>query len=201
MLALFAIINDNTKIDSLIEIEEVTYERVGHRAKMEMRPPKLRRPRYETSSYKSSPWRTLSNWAWLISPAAKRRCNSSRFILLSTLLSRLTGSLIPRISHKKMSKCTGEEILTELFSHLRFNEDLALILETSNCIPGMLLFNTSQFLVRGKGDRLMVIPKGSTSLAFIGQHCEILDDVVFTVDAIARTNQSDKPYERLLTFG
>gem|GEM_PF-2740799 len=78
-----------------------------------------------------------------------------------------------------MSKCTGEEILTELFSHLRFNEDLALMLETSNCIPSMLLFITSQFLVRGKGDRLMVIP----------------------TDAIARTNQSDKPYERLLTFG
>ena len=55
MLALFAIINDNTKIDSLIEVEKVIYERVRLRAKVKMRPPKLRRPHYGTSNYKSSP--------------------------------------------------------------------------------------------------------------------------------------------------
>ena len=90
---------------------------------------------------------------------------------------------------KKMSECTGEEILTELFSHLRFNQDLPLMLETSNCIPSMLPFITSQFLVRGKGDRPLVIPKGSTNLAFIGQYCEIPDDVVFTVEYSIRSAQ------------
>jgi oleate hydratase len=90
---------------------------------------------------------------------------------------------------KKMSECTGEEILTEPCSHLGFTEELPSILETSTCIPCMMPFITSQFLVRAKGDRPLVIPKGSTNLAFIGQYCEIPDDVVFTVEYSVRSAQ------------
>ena len=90
---------------------------------------------------------------------------------------------------KKMSECSGAEILTELCSHLRFKAELPLILETSNCIPCMLPFITSQFLVREKGDRPLVIPKGSTNFAFIGQFCEIPDDTVFTVEYSVRSAQ------------
>ncbi len=95
------------------------------------------------------------------------------------------GNYIP----KKMSECTGEEILTELCSHLRFNEDLPLILKTSNCIPCMMPFITSQFMPRAKGDRPDVVPKGSTNLAFLGQFAEIPDDVVFTVEYSVRSAQ------------
>jgi len=91
--------------------------------------------------------------------------------------------------HKKMSECTGAEILTELCSHLRFTDELPLILETSTCIPCMMPFITSQFLPRVKGDRPPVIPEGSTNLAFIGQFCEIPDDVVFTVEYSVRSAQ------------
>jgi oleate hydratase len=91
---------------------------------------------------------------------------------------------------KKMSECTGEEILTELCSHLRFTEELPRILETSTCIPCMMPFITSQFLARETGDRPLVIPKGSTNLAFIGQYCEIPDDVVFTVEYSVRSAQT-----------
>lgn len=95
------------------------------------------------------------------------------------------GNFIP----KKMSECSGEEILTELLSHLRFNEELPLILKSANCIPCMMPFITSQFLVREKGDRPLVVPEGSTNLAFIGQYSEIPDDVVFTVEYSVRSAQ------------
>jgi oleate hydratase len=91
---------------------------------------------------------------------------------------------------KKMSECNGEEILTELCSHLRFTEDLPQILEEANCIPCMMPFITSQFLTRDKGDRPEVVPRGYGNLAFIGQFCEIPDDVVFTVEYSVRSAQT-----------
>jgi oleate hydratase len=90
---------------------------------------------------------------------------------------------------KKMTACTGEEILTELCSHLRFTQELPHLLKTSTCIPSLMPFITSQFLVRAKGDRPLVVPKGSTNLAFLGQFAEIPDDVVFTVDYSVRSAQ------------
>jgi oleate hydratase len=54
----------------------------------------------------------------------------------------------------------------------------------------MLPFITSQFLVRSKTDRPPVIPKNSMNLAFIGQYCEIPDDVVFTVEYSVRSAQT-----------
>lgn len=90
---------------------------------------------------------------------------------------------------KKMRDCTGEEILVELCNHLKFTEHLPLILETSNCIPCMMPFITSQFMPRTKADRPPVMPKGATNFAFLGQYCEIPDDVVFTVEYSVRSAQ------------
>lgn len=90
---------------------------------------------------------------------------------------------------KKMLDCTGAEILKEVFGHLRFMKDQEILLGTSICIPCMLPFITSQFLVRGKTDRPAVVPKGSVNLAFIGQYCEIPEDVVFTVEYSIRSAQ------------
>jgi oleate hydratase len=92
--------------------------------------------------------------------------------------------------HKKMSECSGEEILTELLGHLRFDAHKSLILKTSNCIPCMMPYITSQFMPRVKGDRPEVKPAGTTNLAFIGQYCEIPDDVVFTVEYSVRSAQT-----------
>jgi oleate hydratase len=91
---------------------------------------------------------------------------------------------------KKMSECSGEEILTELLGHLRFDAHKALIPKTSNCIPCMMPYITSQFMPRVKGDRPEVKPAGTTNLAFIGQYCEIPDDVVFTVEYSVRSAQT-----------
>ncbi len=95
------------------------------------------------------------------------------------------GNFVP----KKMSECTGEEILTELCSHLRFTDELPFILKTSNCLPCLMPFITSQFMPRAKGDRPLVVPPGSTNLAFLGQFAEIPDDVVFTVEYSVRSAQ------------
>ena len=92
--------------------------------------------------------------------------------------------------NKKMSECTGREILIELLSHLHFTEDKDKILLTSKCIPCMMPFITSQFLPRARGDRPLVIPRGCANFAFIGQYCEIPDDVVFTVEYSVRSAQT-----------
>ncbi len=91
---------------------------------------------------------------------------------------------------KPMSMCSGREIMTELLGHLRVEEDANRILGTSTCIPCMMPFITSQFLRRELGDRPQVVPDGSTNLGFIGQFCEIPDDVVFTVEYSVRSAQT-----------
>lgn len=89
--------------------------------------------------------------------------------------------------HKKMSECTGEEILTEVCSHLGFSGDITKILKSANCIPCMMPYITSQFMPRKIGDRPNVIPEGTSNFAFIGQFCEIQDEVVFTVEQSVRS--------------
>jgi len=91
---------------------------------------------------------------------------------------------------KPMSACTGAEIMTEVMGHLRIKAEAATILQTSICIPCMMPFITSQFLRRKEGDRPQVAPKGSQNLAFIGQFCELPDDVVFTVEYSIRSAQT-----------
>jgi oleate hydratase len=91
---------------------------------------------------------------------------------------------------KKMSDCNGEEIMTELIGHLRFTGQQEAILAEANCIPCMLPYITAEFLTRQKGDRPLVIPAGSTNFAFLGQFCEMPDDVVFTVEYSVRSAQT-----------
>jgi oleate hydratase len=83
---------------------------------------------------------------------------------------------------KKMSACIGEEILVEVFSHLGFQDDLGALVRGARCIPCMLPYTTSQFMPRAAGDRPQVVPAGVVNLAFVGQYCEIPDDVVYTVE-------------------
>jgi oleate hydratase len=88
---------------------------------------------------------------------------------------------------KRMCDCTGQEIMTELLNHLHFNEeDKAHIMKTVNCLPCFTPFVTAQFMPRMLSDRPRVVPEGSTNVAFIGQFCEIADDVVFTEEYSVR---------------
>jgi len=91
---------------------------------------------------------------------------------------------------KPMSACSGREIMTEVLGHLHAGAEAAKILETSICIPCMMPFITSQFLRREKGDRPQVVPERSKNFAFMGQYCELPDDVVFTVEYSIRSAQA-----------
>jgi len=88
---------------------------------------------------------------------------------------------------KRMSDCTGEELLRETFAHLRFDRRMDELMAQSTARPCMMPYITSQFMPRVKGDRPDVLPAGSQNLAFIGQFAEAPDDVVFTVEYSVRT--------------
>jgi oleate hydratase len=90
---------------------------------------------------------------------------------------------------KTMQECSGHEILEEVIGQLRFDADRDTIMTSSICIPCMMPYITSQFLVRKQGDRPDVVPARSTNLAFIGQFAELPDDVVFTVEYSVRSAQ------------
>jgi len=91
--------------------------------------------------------------------------------------------------NKPMSDCTGEEILIELFQHLKLGDKAQSIIDAAICIPCLMPFITSQFMPRVKGDRPDVVPVGAKNFAFIGQFCEIPDDVAFTVEYSVRSAQ------------
>jgi oleate hydratase len=93
------------------------------------------------------------------------------------------GNYVPR----KMSECTGREIVQEVLYHLKLDRPLEAIVESAIVIPCQMPYITSQFLVRRRGDRPAVLPKGSTNFAFMGQFAEVPDDVVFTVEYSVRT--------------
>ena len=95
-----------------------------------------------------------------------------------------------RFTGKPMSACGGREIMTELLGQLHIEADAVRIVRDCICIPCMMPFVTSQFLRRGHGDRPQVVPPGSRNLAFIGQFCELPDDVVFTVEYSIRSAQT-----------
>ncbi|HNW34320.1 MAG TPA: oleate hydratase [Candidatus Ozemobacteraceae bacterium] len=90
---------------------------------------------------------------------------------------------------KKMSECSGREILVELLYHLKFENILDDILGSAICIPCTLPYITSQFMPRKSGDRPNVVPACSENFAFIGQYCEIPEDIVFTLEYSVRSAQ------------
>lgn len=91
---------------------------------------------------------------------------------------------------KPMSACSGREIMTEILGHLKIDAEADEILADTTCIPCMMPFITSQFLRREIGDRPQVVPAGSKNLAFLGQFCELPNDVVFTVEYSIRSAQT-----------
>lgn len=92
------------------------------------------------------------------------------------------GDYVP----KAMVDCSGDDLLTELAGHLRFDRSL---LDTATCIPCRMPYITSMFAPRSPGDRPLPVPRGSVNLAFISQFVEIADDVVFTVEYSVRGAQ------------
>ncbi len=99
------------------------------------------------------------------------------------------GLFIDRVGNyvnKKMSECTGQEILTELLGQLGFDDFDGTIHETTHVTTVMMPYITSQFERRVPEDRPLVVPEGAKNFAFLGQYVEIPEDVVFTVEYSVR---------------
>jgi len=132
---------------------------------------------------------TIKDSNWLLSlhtpkqPHFKRQPKGVNVFWGYGLSSDQKGNFVP----KKMSDCTGAEILTEICSHLGFTRDLPKILASADCTPCMMPYITSQFIERKNGDRPAVIPAHTKNFAFIGQFCEIPDEIVFTVEQSVRS--------------
>lgn len=74
--------------------------------------------------------------------------------------------------NKKMSECTGAELLTEMCHHFGFVDELPKILESTTVIPTVAPYLMSHFLPKKRRDRPPPVPEGSTNLAFMGQFVE-----------------------------
>jgi oleate hydratase len=88
---------------------------------------------------------------------------------------------------KPMRECSGAEILREVLGHLAFDSDAERIVATSNCIPCLVPEANALWAVRRRADRPLAVPTGSTNFGFIGQFCEVADDVVFTMEYSVRS--------------
>lgn len=132
---------------------------------------------------------TIKDSNWFISlitphqPHFKDQPKNINFLWGYSLSPDAEGNFV----HKKMSECTGEEILTEVCSHLGFTKELPEILASAECVPCMMPYITSQFMPRKAGDRPAVLPSGTANFAFIGQFCEVPDEIVFTVEQSVRS--------------
>ncbi|KAL3446181.1 streptococcal 67 kDa myosin-cross-reactive antigen like family-domain-containing protein [Aspergillus insuetus] len=88
---------------------------------------------------------------------------------------------------KPMLHCSGEEILTEILAHLRWEPEH--ILKTAITIPCIQPRAAATLLPRDPEDRPTVIPKGMHNMAVIGPFVEIQDEVVVTTDYSVRGAQ------------
>ena len=132
---------------------------------------------------------TISDSSWLMSVTCSRQPHFSTQPgnVLVLWAYGLFPDNIGDFVKKKMSDCTGAELMTELLYHLGLKDRIPEILKTVNVIPCMMPYITSQFMPRVNSDRPAVVPKGSTNLAFMGQFVEQVGDCVFTVEYSVRS--------------
>ena len=93
------------------------------------------------------------------------------------------GDFVP----KKMSDCSGSEIVRELLHHLELEAESEQITANAQAIPCLMPFAHSEFQPRKPGDRPAVVPAGARNFAFLGQFTEIPHDVVYTVEYSVRS--------------
>ena len=83
---------------------------------------------------------------------------------------------------KPMAQCTGKEILSELIHHFGFEDIRAAVTASTDVTPVMLPYGSAMFARRIPEDRPLVLPKGAVNFAFLGQHVELPEDTVYTVE-------------------
>ncbi|WP_261805955.1 oleate hydratase [Lapidilactobacillus luobeiensis] len=129
-----------------------------------------------------------SNWLLGISisrqPHFQQQKDNELIVWLYGLFSDQPGNYV----HKKITECTGQEICQEFLYHIGVpTDEIADIAADANSIPQHMPYITSYFMPRSTGDRPLVVPTGSTNLAFIGNFAETERDTVFTTEYSVRT--------------
>lgn len=99
----------------------------------------------------------------------------------------LRGDRVGDFVRKPMWEATGDEILAELFGHLRLDAEQRHWFEGAKVLPCRMPYITSQFMPRSESDRPKVCPDGAANFAVIGQYCELPRDCVFTVEYSVRS--------------
>ncbi|HUN94064.1 MAG TPA: oleate hydratase [Burkholderiaceae bacterium] len=102
---------------------------------------------------------------------------------------------------KPMAQCTGKELLSELIHQLGFEDIRDTAMASTDVTPVMLPYASAMFSPRAVDDRPKVIPDGAENFAFLGQHVELPEDTVYTVEysvhcamhAVYRLFGVDKP--------
>ncbi len=129
-----------------------------------------------------------SNWlmSWTVNrqPHFKDQPKDQVVVWVYSLFTDREGDYIK----KPMRDCTGNEIVQEWLYHLGVPlDEIAELSKSTNSIPCMMPYVTSQFMPRKKEDRPEVVPEGSQNFAFIGQFAETERDTVFTTEYSVRT--------------
>jgi oleate hydratase len=128
---------------------------------------------------------TIKDSSWLMSVTVNRQpqFKNQPFDVTVAWAYALFPDKVGDFIDKKMSDCSGEELLKELLYHFGIDEkEMQAYVDECVVISVMMPYITSQFMPRVQGDRPQVVPKDSVNLAFLGQFCEIEGDCVFTVE-------------------
>jgi len=133
------------------------------------------------TTFVSSPW--FITYGAALQPLEPNQPKNVQVLWFYGLHSNEKGEYVK----KPMNECTGEETLKEFLYWCGLEEKFDEIKEHCIAIPTVMPYITSQFMPRSINDRPLVIPNGSTNLAFIGQFVELPGDVVFTVETSVRT--------------
>lgn len=86
-----------------------------------------------------------------------------------------------------IQKITGKDPYSGSIVTSGPENQIAEIAQTANSIPIHMPYITSYFMPRQAGDRPLVVPEGSSNLAFIGNFAETERDTVFTTEYSVRT--------------
>lgn len=117
-----------------------------------------------------------SNWSLCISPC-QRLTGSEEWTKAYTIWGYgITPERYGNFIEKPMCCCAGQEILSELISHLGPGFDGALSMSIT--IPRLIPLASASLMRRNRADRPQTIPKNTRNIGIIGIFSEVADDTV-----------------------
>lgn len=129
-----------------------------------------------------------SNWSLSIYPC-QHQIGSEEWPKTYTIWGYgLTPERYGNYIQKPMCRCAGQEILSELISHLGPGFDGALC--TSITIPRLIPLASASLMRRNRADRPQTIPKRMKNIGLIGMFSEVADETVCGVEYSIRTAQT-----------